>query len=311
MALTISSWALSTFGGGVVQAYSEADMIGNDKITYHFEPGRTSIIDYKVSRRTPSHAADGALTNNTTVENSVTTTVDLPLIAYEYVQYSHLSTNGQQVPQYIAQQLGRNLAEKRMNIQIAALLNMAITRAFGGGGVSTAVDIYNDEGTDGSDIFGSILNATSTLTTNFVPTRGRYCFLRPTEFYELRKYAPSASRDYQASAPNADNAGIGVEGFMLFQTLIMPVTSIFNTDLSSNTTYASKYRTNFATGTAGAGYNGVVWHPEALRLLEIEKPNGVVSDSPENQSALCVARCQFGTGEMRPESVVALKGDNT
>jgi hypothetical protein len=103
---------------------------------------------------------------------------------------------------------------------------------------------------------------------------------------------------------------VGIEGFMLFQTLIMPVNGIFNVNESSNTAIASKYRFNFATTTSGAGYLGTIWHPDACRVFEVEMPNGVLSDSPETQSILAVARCQFGTGALDPNKVWCLKGDN-
>lgn len=302
--LDLSAWARQLYDTGVVNALNEANLITNDMVAYKFGSG-TSYKDFKVGSRTVKNgqSSSGFLPVGSNSDTAVVTTVDDELYVHEYIPYTYINQNGGEVPANIAGQMGRDLAERRMKSILSFITQTAITAG--------NVTIYDNEDTTGQAVFDAFMTGTAQLTRNKVPTRGRICFMEPIQFYTLRKWAQAAvSRDYK-DENQPTNSMIGIEGFMLAQTLILPATAIFNTDESSNTNIAPKYRYNFATGTSGAGYYFSIWHPDAIRLFEIEAPNGALSDSPETQSVLAVARCQFGTGALDPAKCWTGKGDNS
>lgn len=288
------------FSGQFQTAFTENNKCLDSMYNYIYMPGtqaaRFKVINGSVARHN-SGALDGAAGGNT----GTAVSVDAILVAHDYIPYSDINQNGDFSTQY-ARGLGTKLATARQK---------CLTNFFAKNAADAGRSIeYNNEAADtealGKTVYGSLLTAASNFVQNGIPEGDRYAALHPELFYALRTYAPAASRDYVPSAAS-DNTVANIGGVSLLGFTVFPVYGNFGQ--TGDTNLAAKYQTNFSGTTGPASCMGLIWHKDALAVVESEKPKTVISDSPENQSWLTVARCQFGTGVVQGSGAYALVKD--
>lgn len=313
MALAVSAWALTTFGGQVVEAYKEADILGNP-VVYNFKQGELSKRFPKIAARNASHRADGSLLipGSTVTETAATVTLDNPLGVAESVKYQDINENGAQVPSWYARSLGRDLAEKRQNVLISWFLKVATGDTTGS--LTAGVDVrddghgvieFDDDTTDGTAVADAILEAGARLSADKVPTSGRIGVLHPTYFARLRKVPYVVSKDYASNGSNTQP----FEVLYFAGAKWMSLASVFDTDISGDTTYAARYRANFNDVDGGHAW-GVLFQDEGAAIHEGERPRGLIDDVPAYSTWLVQARNQFGLGTLQTKAFVALVGDS-
>jgi len=302
MALTVSAWATTNFSGEFFNAYQVANKITDNMVNYSFTPGTNSVVDKIISNRIAANNS-GELAVPSVTETAVTTTADAILVAHEYVPYAAINTEGGQVPGAIARKLAAGLAHTRQLEIVSYGLQQAIS--------NSKVQQFDDETTDGSTIYGALQTVWGTLMAAGVPETDLYCVLEPTYYAQLRKYAPSASRDYIAGPNNADMQGTG---FSLFGMQIVPSKACFGINITGGSTpdysvLASKYKYNFSATTGDNAAVGFVWHRDAMRVHAVQKPAAEIVDSPEKQSWLVRASEQFGTGIISTSGIYCISRD--
>lgn len=304
MALTVTNWALTTFQGQVVEAYKEADILGMPAI-YRFDPGQANGLFPKIANRTVTNRADGTeLTASNTTETAATISFDLTESVEEMITYHQVRAYNTQAPQQYAKSFGRQIAQKNQDNLIAHAINVATEsanlasgykRSDGNGEIT-----FNNEDTTGAEQVEAIFDALSQLRSDKVPDMGIIGVLPPTQFYRAKKRPEISSRDYSGNKDLTKP----FDYFDIGNARIYCLNSVFGSDLSADTAYATKYRGDFTT------VHGVFWHNEALAVREAERPNGQISDETKYDSWLIKARCIRGMGALQPTAFVALIGDN-
>lgn len=310
MALSVTAWALTTFQGQVVEAYNEADILGQPFV-YRFDPGSANGLYPKIANRTVTNRADGSeLTASNTTETSVTVAFDNPEGVNELISYQQVHTYNLQAPTQYARAFGRQLAEKLQNNLIAYCAKVATGNSTSMTSGTYRTDdngeiSFNDEGTDGTDIANAVLSGLARMSADKVPSVGRLGVIHPTQFNLLRKVNYVVSKDYVSNEDNKRNFDKIVFG----NAQLYSLASVFNTNISSDTNYAAKYRANLTSESGLGPVLGVMWQDEALAVREAERPNGRIDDIADKNSWLIQARCQRGMESLQPTAFIALVGD--
>jgi hypothetical protein len=282
MALTVTNWATTNFTGTFWNNYQETMKLKDEMFNLSYAPGTLSVVDKRITNRVAANT-NGELSVPSVTETSTVTTADDMLVAHEYVGYNVINTEGGAVPDAYARKLAYGLAHTKMVELLAFGLKTCRTS-----GKQVTID---NEDSDGSSLYDGLLDVWENLMNAGVPETDLYVALNPTYYTLLRSYAPSASRDFAGGIGNED---FQLQGFKLFGMNIMPIKGPFGVNVTSvYGNIASKYQADFSAGTTGE--IGFIWHKDAYRIHQVQKPTVNIYDSPEKQSWLVRASEQFGT----------------
>ncbi len=184
--------------------------------------------------------------------------------------------------------------------------------AFGRGSLDpTAVDTFT-----GAQLVGALFAAAQKLDENDVPSDGRFCVLRPAEYYKLVTGADASNTFSLTSAINSDIGGQGsiasgnvpqIAGISLYKSNHLP-----STDLSGGAGVDAG-SSNDVFGGNGVGYDGdfrntfgIVSHSAAVGTVKLLDLATESEYQIERQGTLFVAKYAMGHGILRPECAIEL-----
>ena len=168
----------------------------------------------------------------------------------------------------------------------------------------------------GADLVAAFFSAAQKLDENDVPSDGRFCVLRPQEYYKLVTGADASNSFNLLSAVNSDIGGQGsiaqgtvpqIAGISIYKSNHIP-----STDLSSTST-GDGAASNDVFGGSGVGYNGdfrnslgIVSHSAAVGTVKLLDLATESEYQIERQGTLFVAKYAMGHGVLRPECAIEL-----
>ena len=167
----------------------------------------------------------------------------------------------------------------------------------------------------GAQLVAAFFSAAQKLDENDVPSDGRFCVLRPQEYYKLVTGADASNSFNLLSAVNSDIGGQGsiaagtvpqIAGISIFKSNHIP-----STDLSG-TSSGDGAADNDVFGS-GNGYNGnfsstlgLVSHSAAVGTVKLLDLATESEYQIERQGTLFVAKYAMGHGVLRPECAIEL-----
>jgi hypothetical protein len=170
--------------------------------------------------------------------------------------------------------------------------------------------------TTGADLVAAFFTAAQKLDENDVPSDGRFCVLRPQEYYKLVTGADSSNSFSLTSAVNSDIGGQGslasgsipqIAGISILKSNHIP-----STDLSAVST-GDGSSANDVFGGSGVGYNGdfrnslgIISHSAAVGTVKLLDLATESEYQIERQGTLFVAKYAMGHGVLRPECAIEL-----
>jgi hypothetical protein len=173
------------------------------------------------------------------------------------------------------------------------------------------------ESVTGAELVSAFFAAAQKLDENDVPSDGRFCVLRPQEYYKLVTGADGNNAfTLSASAVNKDVGGAGslaagvvpqIAGISIYKSNHIP-----STDLSAVST-GDGSSVNDVFGANGVGYNGdfrnslgIVSHSAAVGTVKLLDLATESEYQIERQGTLFVAKYAMGHGVLRPECAIEL-----
>ena len=264
-------------------------------------------------------------------KNEVVITIDDVLLASTFLSSIDDVKNHYDIRSVYANELGKALAVRFdtaiAKVFIAAARSAAtITGGKDGGVLDVSANVMGNvsDGSDDSDntdptgaeLIAALFTAAQALDENDVPADGRFCVLRPQEYYKLIT-GGSGSLVISTSAANKDVGGSGslaagtvpqVAGIDIYKSTHIP-----STDLSSTAT-GDGAASNDVFGGSGSGYNGnftnsigIVAHPSAVGTVKLLDLATESEYQIERQGTLFIAKYAMGHGVLRPEAAIELQ----
>jgi|TARA_B100001094_G_scaffold133504_1_gene129357 hypothetical protein len=264
-------------------------------------------------------------------KNEVVITIDDVLLASTFLSSIDDVKNHYDIRSVYANELGKALAVRFdtaiAKVFIAAARSAAtITGGKDGGVLDVSANLMGNvsDGSDDSDntdptgaeLVAALFTAAQALDENDVPADGRFCVLRPQEYYKLIT-GGSGSLVISTSASNKDVGGSGslasgsiaqVAGIDIYKSTHLP-----STDLSAVAT-GDGAASNDVFGGSGAGYNGnftnsigIVAHPSAVGTVKLLDLATESEYQISRQGTLFIAKYAMGHGVLRPEAAIELQ----
>src|SRR6056300_615236 len=326
---------LKKFSGEILQTFEESNIFKPLHTVRTIENGKSAQFpvtgiasaDYHTPGENIADAGNSYLSDIKKAEQIIT--IDKMLLASTFLSNIDDVKNHYDIRSVYANELGKALAVRfdtaLAKVFIAAArdsANLSQVNKTGG-----QLDVANNDfsapdtpGTvaaiTGADLVAAFFSAAQKLDENDVPSDGRFCVLRPQEYYKLVTGADSSNSFNLLSAVNADIGGQGsiaqgtvpqIAGISIYKSNHIP-----STDLSSTST-GDGAASNDVFGGSGVGYNGdfrnslgIVSHSAAVGTVKLLDLATESEYQIERQGTLFVAKYAMGHGVLRPECAIEL-----
>jgi hypothetical protein len=327
---------LKKFSGEILQTFEESNIFKPLHTIRTIESGKSAQFPVtgiaSASYHTPGeNIADGGnnyLSDIKKTEKIIT--IDKMLVASTFLANIDDVKNHYDIRSVYANELGKALAVRfdtaLAKVFIAAARTGANLSQVGKGGsildisANTFVnfgDANSDTGNPtGAELVAALFSAAQRMDEHDVPSDGRFCVLRPAEYYKLITGADDSNSFSLTSAINKDIGGAGslaagnipqIAGISIFKSNHIP-----STDLSAVSS-GDGDSANDVFGGNGVGYNGnftttkgIVSHAAAVGTVKLLDLATESEYQIERQGTLFVAKYAMGHGVLRPECAIEL-----
>ena len=329
---------LKKFSGEILQSFEESNIFKPLHTIRTIESGKSAQFPVtgiaSANYHTPGEniAEEGGATSKYLSDIKKTErviTIDDMLVASTFLANIDDMKNHYDIRSVYANELGKALAkrfdEALAKVFIAAARSDANLSGRPAGGILdvsanafVALGATNTDVTDptGAELVAALFSAAQKLDENDVPSDGRFCVLRPQEYYKLITGGAGALA-ISTSAVNKDVGGVGsiasgsipqVAGITIHKSNHIP-----STDLSGVAT-GDGAAANDVFGAGGSGYNGnftntlgIVSHSAAVGTVKLLDLATESEYQIERQGTLFVAKYAMGHGILRPECAIELQ----
>jgi len=266
-------------------------------------------------------------------KNEQVITIDDVLLASTFLSSIDDVKNHYDIRSVYSTELGRALANRFDRAIAKCFIGAArtVTPGVTGGNVGGELDVSQNllrapagAGSDadttdptGPELIAALFTAAAGLDNNDVPADGRFCVLRPQEYYKLIT-GGSGSLVVATSASNKDIGGSGslasgtipqVAGISIYKSTHVPSTNMASSGGSSSGDEGAS-NDIFASGD---GYDGdfsntvgIVAHPSAVGTVKLLDLATESEYDINRQGTLFVAKYAMGHGVLRPECAIEL-----
>tara|TARA_R100000808_G_scaffold627_1_gene3216 strand:- start:4298 stop:5368 length:1071 start_codon:yes stop_codon:yes gene_type:complete len=266
-------------------------------------------------------------------KNEQVITIDDVLLASTFLSSIDELKNHYDIRSVYSTELGRALANRfdraiaKSFIAAARTVTPGVTGGKTGGELDVSQNLLRAPAGAGSDadttdptgpeLIAALFTAAAGLDDNDVPADGRFCVLRPQEYYKLIT-GGSGSLVVATSASNKDIGGSGslasgtipqVAGISIYKSTHVPSTNM----ASSGGTSSGDEGASNDLFAAGDGYDGdfsntvgIVAHPSAVGTVKLMDLATEAEYQIERQGTLFVAKYAMGHGVLRPECAIEL-----
>jgi len=325
---------LKKFSGEILQTFEESNVFKPLHTIRTIESGKSAQFPVtgiaSASYHTPGEniadAGNSYLSDIKKAEQIIT--IDKMLLASTFLSNIDDVKNHYDIRSVYANELGKALAVRFdtaiAKVFIAAARSSAVIT---GGKTAGQLDVANNDfsapdtpGTPaaitGADLVAAFFTAAQKLDENDVPSDGRFCVLRPADYYKLITGADASNSFSLTSAVNSDIGGQGglatgsipqIAGISIFKSNHIP-----STDLSAVSS-GDGGSNNDVFGSGGVGYNGdfrnsigIVSHSAAVGTVKLLDLATESEYQIERQGTLFVAKYAMGHGVLRPECAIEL-----
>jgi hypothetical protein len=319
---------LKKFSGEILQTFEESNIFKPLHTIRTIESGKSAQFPVtgiaSANYHTPGESiasnglvgAGGYLSDIAKTEKIIT--IDKMLVASTFLANIDDVKNHYDIRSVYANELGKALAVRfdtaLAKVFIAAArdtANLPVQVNKTGG----QLDVANND-FSGADLVAAFFTAAQKLDENDVPSDGRFCVLRPSDYYKLITGADASNSFSLTSAVNADIGGQGglasgtipqIAGISIYKSNHIP-----STDLSAVSTGDGASNNDVFAGN-GVGYNGdfrnsigIVSHSAAVGTVKLLDLATESEYQIERQGTLFVAKYAMGHGVLRPECAIEL-----
>ena len=322
---------LKKFSGEILQTFEEANIFKPLHTIRTIESGKSAQFPVtgiaSASYHTPGeNIADGGnsyLSDIKKTEKIIT--IDKMLVASTFLANIDDVKNHYDIRSVYANELGKALAVRFDSALAKVFIAAARSSAsLTGGNTGGQLDVANNDfsagdvtGTpanvSGAELVAALFSAAQKLDENDVPSDGRFCVLRPQEYYRLIT-GNVGDLAISTSAVNKDVGGLGsiasgsipqVAGISIYKSNHIPSGNLGGSDIDGDAD-------NDPFG-AGNGYNsdfrnslGIVSHSAAVGTVKLLDLATESEYQIERQGTLFVAKYAMGHGILRPECAIEL-----
>lgn len=298
---------LKVFAGEVLTAFEQATIMMGKHNVRTIAHGKSAQFPATGRISSEYHTPGNELAGLAVNHNEKVISIDGLLVSHAFIANIDEAMNHYDVRSIYSGEMGRQLATvfdknviqegvlgARASALVTGLPNGTVIQDdnFDNATLATRVAAFQD----------AIFAAAQKLDENDVPAEGRYCLLRPADYYDIVQNADAINKDWGGQGSYAQGSVAYIAGIQILKSNNVP-----GTDLSG----AAYHGGNFGYVAVTRGQTkGLIFHPSGIGTVKLMDLALESAYDIRRQGTLFVAKYAVGHGWLRPECLIELEGDN-
>lgn len=295
---------LKQFAGEVLTAFEGTNVMMDKHTVKTISKGKSTQFP-RFGRTSAQYHVPGneLLGQNAIRQGEVVISIDDLLVSHEFIANIDEAKAHYDARSIYSTEMGRALA-KQMDqhlLQVGVLAARAtnVVQGLPGGSVVTATPAGNTFKVNAGALAAALFAAAAELDAKDVPEDGRYCFLKPQQYYMLVQNKDAINKDWGGAGMYSDGKIWKVAGIEIVKTNNLPSAVVANGTVAAGT--GNKYAGDFAQTAA------LVMQKTAIATVKLFDLGMESEYQVSRQGHLFVAKYAVGHGILRPEAAVEIK----
>ncbi len=311
---------LKVFGGEVLTSFAQQTVTMGRHMVRTISSGKSAQFPV-VGRTSAAYHTPGAeITGDAIEHNEYVITIDDVLLASTFIANIDEAKNHYDVRSIYAREMGIALANQMDKHVLQQFLIGATTATAKPDSetdrVGTVID-RTDAGlttpasdsflgqANGANLVKGIFAAAESLDEKNVPAEGRFCIVKPAEYYALANLSDVVGADYAIRNRGGRETGkvMMIAGIEIIMSNNLPTTDLDATTGAPPATGDSDERHAIDASNTAA----LVAHPSGVGTVKLMDLSTEMEYDIRRQGTLMVAKYAMGHGILRPEACVQIK----
>tara|TARA_R100001463_G_scaffold55362_2_gene106844 strand:- start:745 stop:1698 length:954 start_codon:yes stop_codon:yes gene_type:complete len=299
---TADALFLKVFSGEVLSSFEQATVTADKHMVRTIANGKSAQFPVmgrsSASYHTPGNEITGTALNHA---EKVITINDL-LISNHFIANIQEAKNHYDVRSVYSSEMGRALAFQMDKHVLQTMVQAAAASAnVGDSGYAAGTIITDaDADTNATSLISSIFTAAENLDDAYVPSEGRFCFLKPAQYYLLANATNAINVDFSGRGSIADGTIPQLAGINLIKTSHLPTSNVTGTGVDAGG--AGGAQVVDASNTVA-----IIAHTSAVGTVKLMDLAVESEYDIRRQGTLMVAKYAMGHGVLRPEAAVQIQ----
>lgn len=294
---------LKQFSGEVLTAFEQTTVTADKQMLRTIANGKSAQFPVMGRSSASYHTPGAEITGNAMNHNEKVITINDLLLSSHFISNIDEAKNHYDVRSVYSTEMGRALAFQ-MDKHVLQTMLQAATTAPATADVSdtnTAGTIITsaNSGTAANDLISAIFDAAEALDDAYVPSEGRFCFLKPEQYYLLANASNATNVDFRGAGSIAMGNIPQVAGINIVKTPHLPTADIANGTVDAGT--------GNRQAVAAANTTALIAHTSAVGTVKLMDLAVESEYDIRRQGTLMVAKYAMGHGVLRPEAAVQIQ----
>lgn len=297
---TADALFLKQFSGEVLTSFEQATVTADKQMVRTIANGKSAQFPVMGRSSAAYHTPGAEITGTDINHNEKVITINDLLLSSHFISNIEEAKNHYDVRSVYSSEMGRALAfqmDKHV-LQTMAQAAAATANVGDSGYASGTVITDADSNTNANSLIGSIFDAAEALDDAYVPSEGRFCFLKPEQYYLLANASNAVNVDFSGQGSIANGNVVQIAGINLVKTPHLPTANI-TSGVAAGT--GSRQAVNASNTTALIAHTSAVGTVKLMDLA-VESEYDI-----RRQGTLMVAKYAMGHGVLRPEAAVQIQ----
>lgn len=292
---------LKQFSGEVLTAFEQATVTADKHMVRTIANGKSAQFPVMGRSSASYHTPGAEITGNAINHNEKVITINDLLLSSHFISNIDEAKNHYDVRSVYSTEMGRALAFQMDKHVLQTMLQAAneTTANFTGGDAGTNITA-STSGTNADALIGAIFDAAEALDDAYVPADGRFCYLKPEQYYLLANASKAVNVDFSGRGSIAEGSVPQVAGISLIKTPHLPTANVTGTGVAAG-------GAGGAQAVTAANTTALVTHTSAAGTVKLMDLAVESEYDIRRQGTLMVAKYAMGHGVLRPEASVRIK----
>lgn len=299
---TADALFLKVFAGEVLTSFEQATVTADKHMIRTIANGKSAQFPVMGRSSATYHTPGNEITGTDINHNEKVITINDLLLASHFIANIDEAKNHYDVRSVYSQEMGRALAFQMDKHVLQTMVQAAAATANVGdtGYAAGTVITSANSGTQASALITALFDAAEALDDAYVPSEGRYAFLKPEQYYLLANASNAINVDFSGRGSIADGSVPQLAGINLIKTPHLPTSNVTGTGVDAGGAGARQ-------AVDASNTTAIVAHTSSVGTVKLMDLAVESEYDIRRQGTLMVAKYAMGHGVLRPEAAVQIQ----
>jgi hypothetical protein len=299
---TADALFLKVFAGEVLTSFEQATVTADKHMIRTIANGKSAQFPVMGRSSATYHTPGNEITGTDINHNEKVITINDLLLASHFIANIDEAKNHYDVRSVYSQEMGRALAFQMDKHVLQTMVQAAAATANVGdtGYAAGTVITSANSGTQASALITALFDAAEALDDAYVPSEGRYAFLKPEQYYLLANASNAINVDFSGRGSIADGSVPQLAGINLIKTPHLPTSNVTGTGVDAG-------GSNARQAVDASNTTAIVAHTSSVGTVKLMDLAVESEYDIRRQGTLMVAKYAMGHGVLRPEAAVQIQ----